>query len=50
MNRPDVPQALELCRDFGIEFNLLETSFFISRETVIPTVGEEMAMWRRDSS
>lgn len=46
MNRPDVPQALEMCRDYGLEFNLLETSFFISRETVIPTAGEEMAMWR----
>ena len=46
MNRPDVPQALEKCRDYGLEFNMLETSFFISRETVIPTAGEEMAMWR----
>ena len=46
MNRPDVPQALEMCRDYGLEFHLLETSFFVSRETVIPTAGEEMAMWR----
>jgi KUP system potassium uptake protein len=46
MNRPDVPQALEKCRDYGLEFNLLETSFFVSRETVIPTTGDEMAMWR----
>ena len=46
MNRPDVPLALEACRDYGLEFNMLETSFFISRETVIPTTGHEMAMWR----
>src|SRR5450759_99519 len=46
MNRPDVPRALEKCRDYGLEFNLLETSFFVSRETVIPTAGDGMAMWR----
>ena len=46
MNSPDVPQALEKCRDYGLEFHMLETSFFVSRETVIPTAGEEMAMWR----
>lgn len=46
MNRPDVPQALEMCRDYGLEFNMLETSFFVSRETVIPTAGDKMAMWR----
>ena len=46
MNSPDVPQALALCRDRGLEFNMMETSFFLSRETVIPSAGDEMAMWR----
>jgi KUP system potassium uptake protein len=43
---PDVPQTLDLCKIDGSSFNLLETSFFVSRETVIPTPGEGMALWR----
>jgi KUP system potassium uptake protein len=43
---PDVPQALEACNVHDLEFNMLETSFFLSRETVIPTTGAGMAMWR----
>jgi KUP system potassium uptake protein len=47
-NRPDVPHALELCQPLGIEFNMLSTSFFLSREVVIPTArnGHGMALWR----
>jgi KUP system potassium uptake protein len=46
-NRPNVSQALtELCPGHGLEFDLMQTSFFTSRETVIPVVGGEMAMWR----
>ncbi len=45
-DRSDIPQALELCKAYGLEFNMLATSFFISRETVIPTLGSGMAMWR----
>ncbi|MFL6653091.1 MAG: KUP/HAK/KT family potassium transporter, partial [Sulfurifustaceae bacterium] len=45
---PDVPRALELCEPLGLEFNLLSTSFFLSREKVIPTInnGNGMALWR----
>jgi KUP system potassium uptake protein len=43
---PDVPQTLQQFKIGGIEFNLLETSFFVSRETVIPTPGDGMALWR----
>ena len=46
MNVPDVPRALKLCKPLGMEFNTLETSFFVSRETVIPTPGDGMALWR----
>lgn len=46
--RPDIPQALELCRPLGLEFEPLRTSFFLSRETVIPSlrVAGGMALWR----
>ena len=43
---PDVPHTLALCKVGGAGFNLLETSFFVSRETVIPTPGGGMALWR----
>jgi len=49
MDRPDVWQALdELCPARGLEFDLMQTSFFLSRQTVIPVAGIEggMALWR----
>jgi KUP system potassium uptake protein len=49
MDRPDVWQALsELCPARGLEFDLMQTSFFLSRQTVIPVAGAEggMALWR----
>lgn len=43
---PNIPEALLLCADSGLEFNSLETSYFIGRETLIPRLGSEMAFWR----
>jgi KUP system potassium uptake protein len=45
-DEPHIPQALELCKKYGLEFNMLETSFFIARQTVISTPGAGMARWR----
>ena len=45
-NTPDIPQALELCRAQGLAINLFEVSYFLSRETVVPTRGQGMAHWR----
>lgn len=45
-NTPDIPKALELCRTQGLPLNLFETSYFLSRETVVPTRGAGMAHWR----
>ena len=48
MNRPDITQGLELCGGYGLDFNLLETSFFLSREKIVPIGGRAggMALWR----
>jgi len=48
MNRPDVMQALEIAGDLGLEFDPMQTSFFLSRETVVPVTGLPggMALWR----
>jgi KUP system potassium uptake protein len=46
MNSPDVPEALTLCKDQGLDIEPMRTSYFVSRETVIPTKGAGMAHWR----
>ncbi len=43
---PDVPKALETVQPGGQPVNLMETSFFLSRETLIPTKMPGMALWR----
>jgi len=43
---PDVPELLEQSGRHGFAFDMMETSFFVSRETLIPTIGPGMAMWR----
>jgi KUP system potassium uptake protein len=48
-DKPDVPKALELCakKDPQLEFQTLQTSYFLSRETVIASVRTDgMALWR----
>ncbi|AVT81940.1 MAG: potassium transporter Kup [Rhodopseudomonas sp.] len=46
MQTPDVPAALSLCKQFGHEFNMMSTSFFLSRETYVPSLNPGMALWR----
>lgn len=36
MESPDVPGALEQCKRFGEKFDMMETTFFLSRETIVP--------------
>ncbi len=45
-DEPDIPELLEESGRRGFAFEMMETSFFVSRETLIPTVGTGMAMWR----
>jgi KUP system potassium uptake protein len=45
-DEPDIPRALELAAHQGLPFEPMETSYFLSRETLIPTVAPGMAMWR----
>lgn len=47
MDQPDIPAALARLRSHGLEFPPLETSYFLSRETLIPSLAKEgMALWR----
>ncbi len=45
-NDPDVPEALTLLRDRGVQLDEMDTSYFLSRDIVMPTLGKGMAMWR----
>jgi KUP system potassium uptake protein len=45
-NDPDVPQALQAIKRRGCEMEVMTTSYFLSRDTVIPTIGSGMAPWR----
>ena len=45
---PDIPKALKLCDALGLHFAMMETSFFLSRETLIPTKMPGMALWREN--
>ena len=46
MEEPDVPAALRLCRVDGLDFSPMRTTYFLSRETVIPSKRIGMANWR----
>ena len=45
-NTPDIPKALQLASSYGLQIPQFETSYFLSRETVVPTPGGGMADWR----
>lgn len=45
-NDPDVPKALQQIKGRGCELNDMTTSYFLSRDTVVPTLGAGMAPWR----
>jgi KUP system potassium uptake protein len=45
-NDPDVPRALEQIRARGCELDPMTTSYFLSRDVVVPTIGGGMAPWR----
>ena len=45
-NDPDVPKALQQIKRRGCELEEMNTSYFLSRDTVVPTIGGGMAQWR----
>jgi KUP system potassium uptake protein len=48
MEEPDIPSVLEKHLPPELGFKLFTASFFISRETVVPTKGAGMAAWREE--
>ncbi len=45
-NDPDVPKALQQLKGRGVALDPMSTSYFLSRDTVVPVFGEGMAPWR----
>ena len=46
MDEPDLPAALRMCKEYGLEIDDDEASYFLGRETLIPRMKSEMAFWR----
>jgi len=45
-NDPDLPSALAQLRGHGCDVDPMNTSYFLSRDIIIPTMGAGMASWR----
>ena len=51
MEQPNILNILDLCSAHGLEFKEMETTFFLSRETVLPTRSRAgMAIWSRNAT
>jgi KUP system potassium uptake protein len=45
-NDPDLPKALLNMKGRGCELDYMTTSYFLSRDSIVPTLGSGMAHWR----
>ncbi len=46
LQNPGVPDVVEKSRSKGLDLNVMHTTFFLSRETLIPSKKPGMALWR----
>ncbi|MBS1159972.1 MAG: potassium transporter Kup [Proteobacteria bacterium] len=46
MESPDVPGVLEQCKRFGERFDMMETTFYLSRETIVPSMARKFTLLR----
>ncbi|MGN6210057.1 potassium transporter Kup [Asticcacaulis sp.] len=46
METPNIPQALGLCRRHGVKFDIMATSFFIGKRSVVPSANSDMPVWQ----
>ncbi|MCF8151500.1 MAG: potassium transporter Kup [Burkholderiaceae bacterium] len=45
---PDIPQALSQCAAYGLDYQVMETSFYLGRETIVPRARvSRMPRWRQ---
>ncbi|MFL5296226.1 MAG: potassium transporter Kup [Phenylobacterium sp.] len=46
MESPNLPKALALCRKQGLKFDIMATSFFLGRRSVVPSAQSGMPLWQ----
>ncbi|NLS06286.1 potassium transporter Kup [Rhizobium sp. P32RR-XVIII] len=46
METPNIPRALVLVRKLGLKFDIMSTSFFLSRRTILPSKKGGMPLWQ----
>ncbi|HRJ64828.1 potassium transporter Kup [Brevundimonas sp. UBA2416] len=46
MEQPNIPKALGVCRKQGLKFDIMSTSFFLGRRSVIPSAHKGMPIWQ----
>jgi KUP system potassium uptake protein len=46
MQEADVPEALKLVKNCGGDFRMMDTSFFLARQTLLPSARPGMMLWR----
>ena len=46
MESPVIPRALGLCRKQGLKFDIMSTSFFLGRRSVVPSAARGMPLWQ----
>ncbi|HEX5378083.1 MAG TPA: potassium transporter Kup [Phenylobacterium sp.] len=46
MESPNIPKALGLCRKLGLKFDIMATSFFLGRRSVVPSAQSGMPLWQ----
>ncbi|HQN49946.1 MAG TPA: potassium transporter Kup [Phenylobacterium sp.] len=46
MESPNLPKALGLCRRQGLKFDIMATSFFLGRRSVVPAAHSGMPLWQ----
>jgi len=46
MESPHIPRALSVCRRMGLKFDIMSTSFFLGRRSVVPSAHHGMPLWQ----
>ncbi len=46
MESPNIPKALGLCRKLGLKFDIMATSFFLGRRSIVPSAQSGMPLWQ----
>jgi len=46
MESPNLPKTLAQCRKMGLKFDIMSTSFFLGRRTIVPDAASGMPLWQ----